>query len=308
MPSRVQRLHAALIVSVVVVVTGCTTDTPGAPPPTNATDSVASASTQPAPTLTASRSPSPSPTSTPTPSVADALGPDDVSVVVTTDLVVRSEPAISDTSMIYPDTLDAPMLLYVVDGPVAASGYDWYLVKPFHADSDYLPRGDELVIGPLIGWVAAAGRDGEAWIEPASMDCPTPELDPVRRLSPIGRLACFGGQELELAGEFSGCFVADPATTSPEWLNHTGCLLVPPGYRAGEVVPDPGGLTMRIDGEVGMPYGSLGAPIVVTGHFDDRAAATCSHIPGASVADPRPPELVVLQCRTEFVVTGVSSQ
>ena len=226
-------------------------------------------------------------------------------MVVTTDLVVRSEPAISDTSTIYPDALDAPMLLYVVDGPASANGYDWYLVKPFHAD--YLPHGDELVIGPLIGWVAAAGRDGEVWIEPASVDCPTTDLDGVRRLSPTGRLACFGDQELELAGEFSGCFASNPATTSPAWLNHTGCGLVPPGYREGAVVPDPGGLVMRIAGDVSMPDLTPPAPIVVTGHFDDPVAATCSHIPGASVIDPRPPELVVLHCRTEFVVTGVSS-
>ena len=245
-----------------------------------------------------------SPEQAPTPDVTATLGPDAVAEVVTSDLVVRSEPAISDTSTIYPNTLEAPMLLYVVDGPVAADGYDWYLVKPFHAD--YLPHGDELVIGPLIGWVAAASRDGEAWIEPASIDCPAPDLDGVRRLSPTGRLACFGDQELELSGEFGGCVVSDPATTSPAWLNHSGCFLFPPGYREGAVVPDPGGLMMRMDGNVGMPQ-DIRAPIVVTGHFDDSAAATCSQLPGASVIDPRPPELVVLQCRTQFVVTGVAS-
>jgi hypothetical protein len=240
----------------------------------------------------------------PTPDVIATLGPDAIAEVVTSDLVVRTEPGISDTSTIYPDSLDAPMLLYVVDGPVAVDGYDWYLVKPFHAD--YLPHGDELVIGPLIGWVAAGGRDGDVWIEPARIDCPALDLDGVRRLSPTARLACFGDQELELAGEFNGCFVADPATTAPAWLNHTGCALVPQGYREGAVVPDPGGLVMRMDGDVGMPH-VIRAPIVVTGHFDDPAAATCRLIPGASVIDPRPPELVVLQCRTQFVATGVSS-
>jgi hypothetical protein len=239
-----------------------------------------------------------------TPDVTATLRPDAVAEVVTSDLVVRSEPAISDTSTIYPDALDAPMLLYVLDGPVAANGYDWYLVKPFHAD--LLPHGDELVIQPLIGWVAAAGRDGETWIEPASIDCPAPDLDQVRYLSPIARLACFGHQELELAGEFAGCFVSDPGTTSPAWLNHTGCALVPEGYREGEVVPDPGGLVMRMDGDVGMPH-VIRAPIVVTGHFDDPVASTCKLNSGASVIDPRPPELVVLGCRTQFVVTGVSS-
>ena len=123
-----------------LLLAGCAAETPDASPTSDATDSVASAPSRPAaPTFT------PSPSASPTPT----LGPAGVAMVVTTDLVVRSEPAISDTSSISPDSLDAPMLLYVVDGPVAADGYDWYLVKPFHAD--YLPHGDELVMGPADG-------------------------------------------------------------------------------------------------------------------------------------------------------------
>ena len=158
-----------------------------------------------------------------------------------------------------------------------------------------------------MGWVAAASRDGEAWIELASIDCPAPGLDGVRRLSPTGRLACFGDQELELSGEFGGCVVSDPATTSPAWLNHSGCFLFPHGYQEGAVVPDPGALFMRVDGNVGMPPEGIRTPIVVTGHFDDPAAATSSLIPGSSAIDSRPPELVVLNCPNQFVVTGASS-
>jgi hypothetical protein len=54
-----------------------------------------------------------------------------VLVVVTTDLVVRSEPGTHDGSRILPTRLNGPTLLYVVDGPVQADGYDWYLVQPF---------------------------------------------------------------------------------------------------------------------------------------------------------------------------------
>ena len=289
----------------VLVLAGCATETVDASPTSDATDSLTFAPSEPpTPTLTTSPSPSPTPSSTSLVPDPPTLGPTGLAMVVTTDLVVRSAPEISDTSTIYPDSLDAPMLVYVVDGPVAANGYDWYLVKPFHVD--YLPHGDELVIDPLIGWVAASGRDGEVWIEPARIDCPTPDLDGVRHLSPTGRLACFGDQELELAGELGGCFVGDFGTTSPSWLFNDGCALVPPGYRAGVVVPDPGGLPMRDPG-VYLPYVTPGAPIVVTGHFDDPVATTCSHSPAASVVDPRPPELIVLQCRTQFVVTGVSS-
>ena len=61
------------------------------------------------------------------------------------------------------------------------------------------------------------------------------------------------------------------------------------------------------DPGVYLPYVTPGAPIVVTGHFDDPVATTCSRSPAASVVDPRPPELIVLQCRSQFVVTGISS-
>ena len=296
----------AICTALIALLAGCAASEASSLPTTSPTgdpsESPVSAETSATPM--ASYRVSDSPEQAPASDVTATLRPGAVAEVVTSDLLVRSEPAISDTSTIYPNTLDAPMLLYVVDGPVAANGYDWYLVKPFHAD--YLPHGDELIVGPLIGWVAAAGRDGEVWIEPARIDCPALDLDGVRRLSATGRLACFGDQELELAGEFGGCFVSDPATTSPAWLNHTGCALVPQGYREGAVVPDPGGLVMRMDGDVGMPH-VIRAPIVVTGHFDDPAAGTCRLIPGASVIDSRPPELVVLDCRTQFVVTGVSS-
>ena len=54
--------------------------------------------------------------------------------------------------------------LVVLDGPVEASGYDWYLV-------DVTSEPPEDVSYPF-GWVAAAGKDGEAWIAPERHDCP----------------------------------------------------------------------------------------------------------------------------------------
>jgi serpin B len=46
----------------------------------------------------------------------------------------------------------------VLDGPVAASGYTWYKVAPVSFAE---------LAGPGYGWVAAAGKDGTAWIAPA---------------------------------------------------------------------------------------------------------------------------------------------
>jgi hypothetical protein len=48
--------------------------------------------------------------------------------------------------------------LFVLDGPVAASGYTWYKVAPVSfAELD----------GPGSGWVAIADKNGDPWIAPA---------------------------------------------------------------------------------------------------------------------------------------------
>ena len=226
--------------------------------------------------------------------------------VVTTDLVVRTLPEISDASEILPQQLNEPMLLYVVDGPVTANGYDWYQVQPF--GMHYL---DFMQGAPPFGWVAAAGKDGEEWIAPGSFECPdVADLDAIRSMSDIGRFACFGGEELTLEGEFDGCFVADPTVITPEWLIQTGCSLVPPGYVAGHVLPDPGGLQMRLSPELVMPNIAPGASIRVVGHFDDPDARTCEPVAGAGdeagfVIEPMEPAEAVLLCRAQFVVTHI---
>jgi hypothetical protein len=84
---------------------------------------------------------------------------------------------------------------------------------------------------------------------------------------------------------------------SPDWLAHTGCKLFPEGYRA-DVIPGTGSLVLRVHGvRINAPSG---ARIRVQGHFDDPAAQTCLSDAPAPV-----PDLVVLGCRTKFVVTAV---
>jgi serpin B len=78
-----------------------------------------------------------------------------VVVTVSDDLVVRSEPRVSDSSEMYKPWLPLGTELTVLDGPVSGSGYAWYRVKPI---SLYLMSGHD------DGWVAAAGKDGEPWI------------------------------------------------------------------------------------------------------------------------------------------------
>lgn len=230
---------------------------------------------------------------------ADAvLAPDDVAQVVTTDLVVRSAPGTGTDSEIYgPTLLSEPQHLYVVDGPVFASGYDWYLVVPFAVD--WQPNNL-----PPPGWVAAAGRDGEVWIAPAALECGEPMLsDIVVELSRMARLACYGDMPLTLEGTFGGCHQGSDPGFSPSWLGAQGCLLYPYDAQQGIQIPDPGGLTMHFQGEIGVPYDQSGVAIRVGGHFDDPAALTCV----STEREPSlSPELVVFSCRTQFVATQVS--
>ena len=66
--------------------------------------------------------------------------------------------------------------MVVLDGPVQASGYDWYLVQPTIMSDTEQPYP--------FGWVAAAGKDGEPWIEPM-----TPRMSAVAgRLSRTWRM------------------------------------------------------------------------------------------------------------------------
>lgn len=114
-----------------------TTPTPGAP---TASIGTAEPSVTPSPALTPVR--------------ADPLV-GQVVVTVSDNLRVRSEPRVSADSIRYEPLLPLGTELQVIDGPVSASGYVWYKVVPVSVT---------LRDGPGDGWVAMAGRDGEAWI------------------------------------------------------------------------------------------------------------------------------------------------
>lgn len=97
---------------------------------------------------------SPEPTSTPTGSPF-AVGPDEVLVSVTDNLVVRTQPGVGSDSEVYAIQLQPGDLLRLIDGPVVADGYEWYqgrVMDPTAPD------------GTRIGWVAAADQDGTPWL------------------------------------------------------------------------------------------------------------------------------------------------
>ncbi len=86
-----------------------------------------------------SRSAAPSPAVEPTPrstnqqtpkATARALTVDGVAVTEVDDLRVRSKPRVADDSLKHKPLLPRGTPMYVLDGPVSASGYTWYEVAP----------------------------------------------------------------------------------------------------------------------------------------------------------------------------------
>lgn len=282
----------AIAMILVVVAGGCQSvrpdptsiSTPGASADAAATTPGTSLSQESSTTAPASPLATKRPPSAPVASLSTiGLAVDAAALTVTDRLRVRSEPGVGPGSAKFEPLLASGTLLFVAAGPVTADGYAWYQVMPFDG------------IAPA-GWVASAAHDGTPWVSAASLTCPAPPLDAeaVLNLSSFGGLVCYGGREIKLVGDIS-CEVADVdrVFAGPDWLrsNHY-CEF------------DLGGQTIEfLDGGIG----GLGLPThgrgLVTGHFDDPQATTCSW----AVEPPAPdPALVVVSCRAMFVATDLT--
>lgn len=245
----------------------------------------------------------PSPASTvaaPASSAPDgALAVDTIGRVIVTDLVVRSAPGVGDDSSILEMGLTDGDLVYVIEGPVAADGYDWLLVTELAPE--FASRA--------VGWIAPASREGEEWVAPVAPDCPT-EVS-VAAFAPVPPpllLQCFGGQELTLEGVFGSCAHGDPVIQAPEWLANYFCSF--------EVLGRPDGTTdwpsisvHTEPGTVGVPDGQP-QPLRITGRFDSPAAETCQFIDEAEQIMPELGETDELflrfNCRAAFVVESAT--
>jgi hypothetical protein len=264
--------------------------------------------------------PSPRPTRTPTPATTptpgsspvaavDPLPPITYAVIQTNDLRVRSKPGVSDDSIKLTPKLDVGRLLAVVAGPVRASGYDWYLVEPLKEafSNEKLP----------FGWVAAASRDGEPWIEPIDIGCPElpttrPAIDDLdeggERYLGVG---CFSGREVALTGildsDESWCHQRPAWGVEPVWFD--SCI-----NGAYYIWTDDGGAFSPIwEPDIDLSfvpstYTLSELPVVeLTAQFDHPAAATCrSRLDRPELDVPEPdPALIVLKCRNQLVVTSM---
>jgi len=256
------------------------TPVPVSQPPTSAP----SLTPAPSPTLVA---PSPKPT-----------GPSVGGVVITLaddGLRVRSQPRIGDDSFAFEPLLPLGTELYVLDGPVAASGYDWYQVVPLASQDQ------------PTGWVASAGKDGEPWIEASAFDCPAVPTD-FRALAALPRgvgLACFSQEPITVTARLLDCNCdADGSWFTPSWFflgSGSPTLLVEPDvtHPATSLNPEDW-FALNLD-----PAGEhpdvlpIGEVVEVTGIFDHPAAADCTRT--EMDGDPVPTQ----ECRLEFAVTDL---
>ncbi len=237
-------------------------------------------------------SPTPSPagpTDTPEPSAsvaADSLAVDGIAEVRGAT-EIRSEPAggTLGTSEVI-GALDAGDRVFVVEGPVALAGRNWFKVKQLATlDGHSEP----------IGWVDATDEAGEPRLVTAALPCPEQTtVENVLALHDLERIACFGDRSLEISAPGFVCGAGGgPWTWEPPWLGDlSGCALS----------PDQGGTALPLRTPPGIAGPDPTGDAVVRGHFDDPAARGC-RVTSQDPAYPAPSdEEAVLMCRAEFVV------
>jgi hypothetical protein len=225
----------------------------------------------------------------------DEVTVDHVAVTVVPGLRVRSEPRVSDDSVKLDPVLPIGTPLYVLDGPVSASGYMWYEVAPL--SSSKLP----------MGWVAKADRSSEPWLAGSHFSCPQVPTDfrSLAALPPGVGLACYPHVPITVSARLIGCDCdVDSGSLTPGWFSlGTGgpeMLVEPRMTRPPRDVRDWFWLSLDPAGQHPkvLPMGEV---VEVTGIFDHPAAATCTYT--ELEGKPAPSQL----CRLAFAVTRLVS-
>ena len=267
-------------------------------PPSN--DSMArsssTASSSASPLASSRPSPTPSPTPEPTGSNA-AVRPTGsfVGSVVTTladdGLRVRSEPRVSDDSLMLEPLLPIGSELYVLEGPVSASGYAWHEVVPLTSRKS------------PSGWIASADRDGEPWIAAGEFDCPRMPTD-IRALAALPSgvgIACFARVPITVEARLIGCNCDhDGSWYTPHWFflgsGSPNLLVAPDVTTVPPNVADWFALNLDPTGEHPdvLPIDQI---VEVTGVFDHPAASSCTRT--EMDGEPVPSQ----GCRLEFAIT-----
>ena len=154
--------------------------------------------------------PGPTGSSTPVPNPTMPFVGRVVTTLASDGLRVRSEPRISEDSQKLEPLLPLGSELYVLEGPVSASGYAWYEVAPLASRN--LPSG----------WVASADRDGHPWIGAGAFDCPPVPTDfrSLAVLPPGVGLACFPRVLITVKARLISCNCdVDGPWYEPSWFS-----------------------------------------------------------------------------------------
>lgn len=183
--------------------------------------------------------------------------------------------------------------LYLLDGPVQADGYAWYLAATTSEMATY---------AEYIGWVAA-GDEAGAWLVPHEPDCPPPmELSDLTyaNLSRFEAIACFGGEEVTVRG----WYVDLPADAEPPGQCSAEPAWLVCGWGYHMLRPEPSGwyggannLQMKVDPASNVQMPPRGNWVLVTGMWDHPGAKACG-------SDVQEDVAFRLMCRMEFVVTS----
>lgn len=184
--------------------------------------------------------------------------------------------------------------LFVVSGPQAIGGIDWYLVQ--------WPPARSYV--PVLGWLPAKvdGRPQAQAVEPG---CPAaPTLPELVAMAWGERMLCYGGASITLSGVIAGEDVsAFEIQGEPAWLAQDSRLRL---YDERGPAGVGGSMPIHLD-PASAPSLPTGVLLEVTGHVDDPAAAGCTRAFVGQDADslvPEGPPMQALRCRENFVVTA----
>ena len=210
-------------------------------------------------------------------SAGPPLPPDTLATVVSGRLRIRSEPRVADDSIKFEPLLEVGDRLMILDGPVVANDYAWYLVKAWRP-------GAVGATWPL-GWVARGDHDGSPWLRATEDPCPIGPITMavVIAMVPQERVACLGDQRLRLrsfvatGGEMTPCSpdVLVSCVDGPTWLAGSG------GWTAAlDVTSDTGSIGGPSIAVVpGGPVSQEDLPssgmVDIDGAFDHPAAGEC---------------------------------
>jgi hypothetical protein len=232
------------------------------------------------------------PSNQPTPATSRpvALGP--VVLTIVDEVRVRSRPEISAESERLEPLLPRGTELFVLDGPVQASGYDWYEIAPVSLTQ----------AGPM-GWVAKGSRDGIPWLETGSATCPAAPttVSALLAFTPGRRLACLSRHSITVRGKFVGCQCEiDGPPTNPSWFGVSELKFLVDPLRSGplgDVTEDALWVVLDPAGTYPDPV-PMGRVLDVTGMFDHPAAAACTTSDGPLVERTS-------SCRFSFAVSSI---